>query len=760
MDTGNEMVARHWNGRDYIQLGEIMRDRKKTIGVFTRSARELRWIAMAAPCVTAVWMPNRTDAMSINFGPATNISGDADVLNVGALTYAYDWANANVSVNRVPFSGTLSLTGSGDSNVGFALVLAPTGSNGPAGPIANSPTGYLPSVATNPQNYSSGYKTLLGGGDYDNHTPGTDTFVITINSLTPSHEYALQVWENDARPKAGRYANISGGANTVTLAYSVSNTVGVPGQYTVGGFAASGSSQNFNISGIGIGSNSKGPNTQINLMQLRDVTGVWSGAMSGNWDSTSANFTGGENFTTVSGLVNTVYFADTDGFDNPVTNNAITIQPGGVAIGTTVFQNNTVNYTVTGGDSSGLTGTGSLLKTGTGQLTLQSSNTFSGGINVSAGTLTGSVPGAFGTGNLTINPTGTTGTAADAATVYSNGSLSPSASVVVNTNSATAIGTLVLHGAAPAIATLSGNGTVQLANASGTVLTIGGTNASSAFSGTITDNAPGSLVKTGTGNLALSGSNTYHGSTNVASGTLTVTGINALPATTTLNIAPGASVVISNGSSPMAITIANISGGGVVQLNNNAMVVHAGSLSAVNTMVAAGYANGTWNGTSGFVSSTAAGDTTFLTAIGTIINDDGNGNPLYGTNGMIRSTFDGATPVDGDILVKYTYYGDANLDGQVDSSDYARIDNGFLNKLTGWGNGDFNYDNVVNGSDYTLIDNAFNMQGTSLAAEIAAPNAAATSQIAGASAVVAVPEPTCLTFIAIGSAGLLRRRRR
>jgi hypothetical protein len=71
------------------------------------------------------------------------------------------------------------------------------------------------------------------------------------------------------------------------------------------------------------------------------------------------------------------------------------------------------------------------------------------------------------------------------------------------------------------------------------------------------------------------------------------------------------------------------------------------------------------------------------------------------------------------VLVKYTYYGDANLDGQVDGSDYTKIDNGFNNHLTGWINGDFNYDGAVDGSDYTLIDNAFNTQSASIAASIA-----------------------------------------
>ena len=97
------------------------------------------------------------------------------------------------------------------------------------------------------------------------------------------------------------------------------------------------------------------------------------------------------------------------------------------------------------------------------------------------------------------------------------------------------------------------------------------------------------------------------------------------------------------------------------------------------------------------------------------------------------------------MLIKYTYYGDANLDGKVNASDYSLIDNGYLNHLTGWFNGDFNYDGVVNGSDYTLIDNAFNMQGALLAA-------VATTQIAGDISVV--PEPSGLAFAGLGCAAV------
>jgi hypothetical protein len=100
--------------------------------------------------------------------------------------------------------------------------------------------------------------------------------------------------------------------------------------------------------------------------------------------------------------------------------------------------------------------------------------------------------------------------------------------------------------------------------------------------------------------------------------------------------------------------------------------------------------------------------------------------------------------------VKYTYYGDANLDGQVDGSDYTKIDNGFNNHLTGWLNGDFNYDSAVDGSDYTLIDNAFNQQGASAAAVIAPAGLTATTTASGKSSfpVKVAAKPTQMVFTA------------
>ena len=162
-------------------------------------------------------------------------------------------------------------------------------------------------------------------------------------------------------------------------------------------------------------------------------------------------------------------------------------------------------------------------------------------------------------------------------------------------------------------------------------------------------------------------------------------------------------------------TVAIFGSSGRLDLGGNDLVLHLSPLLSIQQMVASGYASGAWNGI-GISSSAAATDSTHNSALGVIQNISGTGAKLY-------STFDGQVVATADILVKYTFVGDTNLDGVVDGSDYSNLDNGFLNTLTGWFNGDFNYDSVIDGSDYTLIDNTFNTQGASLASAIATSQA-------------------------------------
>ena len=347
----------------------------------------------------------------------------------------------------------------------------------------------------------------------------------------------------------------------------------------------------------------------------------------------------------------------------------------------------------------------------------------------------------------------------DKVALYGNYGLSqsiPNTSAVIIGDSAS----LDLNGAPVAIGSLTGTALSSVTMNGGTLST-GGDNTSTNFAGTII--GTGSFTKTGTGVQTLSGSNTYTGGTTVGGGTLAFASPTALPLFSALNVSAGAIAqaathagATKNTLFVTGLSLAGTTGAyiGKVDLTNNDMVVRGGSIATLTSQTASGYANGSWQGSGGILSSTAATDSTHLTALGVIQNSvDGSttGNAIY-------NSFDGQSVSNTDVLVKYTYYGDANVDGRVDGTDYSRIDNGFISqigtsKLTGWYNGDFNYDGAINGSDYTLIDNAFNSQG----AQFTAQAASIASQIAGSSA---VPEPTTMTLLAIGTAGLLGRRRR
>ncbi len=87
---------------------------------------------------------------------------------------------------------------------------------------------------------------------------------------------------------------------------------------------------------------------------------------------------------------------------------------------------------------------------------------------------------------------------------------------------------------------------------------------------------------------------------------------------------------------------------------------------------------------------------------------------VLGISGAQTGLFDGQAVDATSVIVKYTYAGDANLDGVVNGDDYFQIDSAFPSGGAGWLNGDFNLDGVVNGDDYFLIDSNFPAQGAAL----------------------------------------------
>jgi autotransporter-associated beta strand protein len=226
---------------------------------------------------------------------------------------------------------------------------------------------------------------------------------------------------------------------------------------------------------------------------------------------------------------------------------------GAIALGAstrTITVDNTALTTLSG--TVGSTG-GGLTKAGSGTLVLNGANSYVGDTTISSGKVV--------LGNAAAIPSGA-----------GKGSLSVS-------------GILDLNGKSVAVNGLSGSGLISNGVAGPVTLMIGSANAGGTFSGTIIDGAGTlSLVKVGTNTLAMSGANTFSGSTTVSNGTLVVS--NAALASASVTVSPGGilagsgaipgtvdlSGTISPGASPGSFATAteNWNGGGhyLWQINN------------------------------------------------------------------------------------------------------------------------------------------------------------------------------------------------
>jgi hypothetical protein len=176
-----------------------------------------------------------------------------------------------------------------------------------------------------------------------------------------------------------------------------------------------------------------------------------------------------------------------------------------------------------------------------------------------------------------------------------------------------------------------------------------------------------------------------------------------------LLVSGGASATVFQGGSNLIFTRAlAIASGSTLDLNDNDLLLDytgASQLAAVQSLINSARAAGAWTGTgltSGFARTNPAHNTT-LGAMEATDYAIAHGGP-----------FDGETPDATAVLVKYTYYGDADFNGKVNFDDYVRTDNGFNNHMTGWTNGDFDGNGAVNFDDYVLIDLAFNTQNGTL----------------------------------------------
>ncbi|EDS5245361.1 fibronectin-binding autotransporter adhesin ShdA [Salmonella enterica subsp. enterica serovar Essen] len=168
-----------------------------------------------------------------------------------------------------------------------------------------------------------------------------------------------------------------------------------------------------------------------------------------------------------------------------------------------------------------LSGSGSLVKTGSGELTLSGDNDYSGGTIISDGTLIADNADSLGTGAVANSGVLQVGEGELENTLSGSGSLvkTGTGELTLSGDNSYSGGTTITDGMLTADHADS-LGTGAVANSG--VLQVGEGELENTLSGS------GSLVKTGTGELTLSGDNSYSGTTTITDGTLIAANVNAL----------------------------------------------------------------------------------------------------------------------------------------------------------------------------------------------------------------------------------------
>jgi autotransporter-associated beta strand protein len=680
-------------------------------------------------------------------------TGQFSTNDISGITTAANFASgASVGVDTTAGGFTYSgnITDTTNGSLGFAklgtntLVLA--GSNTYTGPTYIGTGGTLNVGSANALG-SSGPIIFANGTPYLQFSAASQTDYSTRFTNTPNQAFGIDtngqnVTFSAALNSAGGYLNKIG-AGTLTLSATGNSTIGLQVNNgtldLTGTYTSTGNAGNYIYVGNG-GSNggiSGASGTLIvDTNATLNITGTYSDSFVIGRDSSG----GGTLIQNAGSFINFNPGAAIN-FIVDASGNSACVAAYNINGGTLNLNGNPLIVGLLAGSGTLNVGAGSSIMNA-GQLTVATNGDNNAFVNQNGGTITIATAGtlllANGSGNTGIyNLSGGTlvtslvTTAGGTSTLNFNGGTLKAAAATTNfINGLTSVN--VLAGTGSAID--NGGFAVTIAHA----LVHGGSSS-----------PDGGMTFQGSGTTTLTGSNTYTGPTTVAAGKLLLTNAASLSSGSILNISSGAMTQITahTGSTPTVLQIGGLNVSGVFDVTNNDVVVKGAGTAGVTltmTALAAGYNGGAWNGTSGILSSNAASSAQRLTAVGV-------------ATGL--SSFEGLTVSSSDELIKYTYYGDANLDGAVDGSDYTLVDFGFNNHLTGWQNGDFNYDGKVDGSDYTLIDNAFNTQGASLGVNPASLFASAASRFSGASS--AVPEPASLSALGLAVAGgTLRRRRR
>jgi autotransporter-associated beta strand protein len=444
---------------------------------------------------------------------------------------------------------------------------------------------------------------------------------------------------------------------------------------------------------------------------------------------------------------------------------------------------NTVSGIIT--DNSGASFTVALIKSGTSVWTLSGANTYTGGTTINAGVLSLNNSGALGSSGGIVFNGGTLQFSGNNNTDYSSRiTISDGDTATLDTNNVNVtLGTALTLGNAKSGALAKvGAGTIDITAANlftggttvnGGTVVLGITGALASGSNVANNAALEVSAATTLGNVSGTGTTTVDATQSLTANNFSQAGGLVNNGTTQINgngtvgpISGAGTLVVGSGTSANTLKLATGSGlntqtslsiaaGATLDVNNDHFIINYGAgsdpISAIYGDLKSGYNGGTWNGP-GIISSAARTPTNLLHyGVGFADGNDGT----HAVAGLTS----------GEIELKYTLLGDANLDGTVNGSDFSILAANFGLGVTNWDQGNFLYGPSVNGSDFSALAANFGQGDSGAAGSVSQADISALDAFAAANdlsmpTISAVPEPASVGLLIAASAGMLSRRRR
>lgn len=472
-----------------------------------------------------------TSSLMTNGG---NIVGGASGVGILTLNQADD----------ATFSGIIGGTGTNENNVGITIagtgkVLTLSGSNTYVGATTVN-AGTLRVTNGSGSATGTGTVTVNSAGTLDGNGIVGDVVVssgggtltagnagsgdLSVNNLAFDGIGTVNVIPGTTSIAVANTLTASGAADSVTV--NIGTVPVAAGTYPL--ITHTGAIGGTGLAAFKLGTNPGGPFTytlvdSAGALSLQVATSAifWSGGVDSDWSTTKQNWA-------VSGVP--VFYANGNDvvFNDDATLYSVDISAADVSPGSVTFSNSLNDYTV--GGSKGIAGSTGVLKSGSGFVTLNTTNSFTGAVTVNQGTLE----------VLSIANNGTNSSLGSGTDVFLSG------------------GTLTYLGAAPATTdrtfTVSSNSSIDLVNSD---LTLTGF-----VDGT------GGLTKKGAGTLVLDNAgNNISGPIVVNGGTLQVDAVAKLGAGS-LTLGGGTLKLTGTDAMTVGKVIALTTGGGTIQVDN------------------------------------------------------------------------------------------------------------------------------------------------------------------------------------------------